>query len=152
MVTLRRLRRLAFGGLPMSEPGIVIFDGHCNLCNGTVDFLLKRDRAGQLRFTANQNEAGKRILAENAAGFAGGAPPDAIFLFEDGRLYASSTAALRIARRLPFPWKLAYAANVIPRSLRDPIYAWVARNRYRWFGKKETCRLPTPDERGRFLP
>lgn len=133
----------------MDRPGaIVIFDGVCNLCNASVDFIIRHDRQGRFRFTANQHETGRQILAEN-----GLAPEsaDTVFLYEGGRLYNRSTAALRIARGLGLPWSLAWAGMILPRPLRDAVYAWIARNRYRWFGKKETCRLPTPEERSRFL-
>ncbi|TAE61829.1 MAG: thiol-disulfide oxidoreductase DCC family protein [Bacteroidetes bacterium] len=127
---------------------IIIFDGVCTLCNASVDFVIRRDKKNQFQFTANQNEAGRRILEEQ-----GIAPGDSetVFLFENGTLYQKSTAALRIARSLGFPWSLFYAGIIIPAPLRDAIYNWIARNRYRWFGKKETCRLPSPEERAKFL-
>lgn len=127
----------------------MIFDGVCNLCNASVDFIIRHDKRGRFRFTANQHEAGKQILA--AQGLAPDSA-DTVFLYEGGRLYSRSSAALRIARGLGFPWSLAWAGMILPRPLRDAVYAWIARNRYRWFGKKETCRLPTPEERSRFLP
>ena len=83
-----------------------------------------------------------------------GAPgplPDSIVLIDEGRLFTRSTAALRIARRLRFPWPLLYGLIVVPRPLRDFLYDWVARNRYRWFGKRDSCMLPTPELRARFL-
>jgi predicted DCC family thiol-disulfide oxidoreductase YuxK len=126
----------------------IIFDGVCNLCNSSVDFVIRRDKHDRFRFTANQNEAGRRLLQEH------GKDPDAVssvFLIEDGQLYERSTAALRIARRLPFPWPLLYGFIIVPSFLRDLVYGWIARNRYRWFGKKDSCRLPTADEQAKFL-
>jgi predicted DCC family thiol-disulfide oxidoreductase YuxK len=129
---------------------VVIFDGVCNLCNATVDFLIRRDRRGVLRFTANQHEAGRQLLAGRPE--LGGGGSDTVYLYHEGRLYERSEAALRIARLLGFPWSMAWGLMLVPRFLRDGVYAWIARNRYRWFGKKETCRLPSPEERARFLP
>jgi predicted DCC family thiol-disulfide oxidoreductase YuxK len=127
---------------------IVIFDGVCNLCNASVDFIIRQDTAGVFKVTANQHETGQRILREQ------GLDPsqvDTVFLYEAGHLYRRSTAALRIARRLGFPWSLLYAFIVVPAPLRDAVYRVVANNRYRWFGQKETCRLPTSEERARFV-
>lgn len=131
----------------ISHP-VVIFDGVCNLCNNTVDFLIRRDRKQLYRFTANQDTTGRALLE------AQGVNPDdvsTIYLWENGRLYTRSTAVLRILRRLPFPWPLFYAGIVIPPFIRNGIYRWVARNRYRWYGRRNTCRVPTPEERARFL-
>lgn len=131
----------------MTHP-VVIFDGVCNLCNASVDFIIRHDEAGVFKVSANQHETGRKILAEQ------GVDPhqvDTVFLYENGTLYRRSTAALRIARRLGFPWNLLYGFIIIPSPIRDAVYKVIAQNRYRWFGKKETCRLPTPEERERFL-
>ena len=127
---------------------VVLFDGVCNFCNGTVNFILEHDPEGYFRFAALQSEAARPLLAEArlASDFL-----DNIVLVEDGACYVRSTAALRIVRRLSWPWPLLYAAVVIPRPLRDFVYDWVARNRYRWFGKSDVCRLPPPSVRERFL-
>ena len=120
---------------------VVLFDGVCNLCNDSVDFILSRDPAGYFRFAPLQSEPAKPLLArcKLPSSFL-----DNIVLVENGECHVRSTAALRIARRLAWPWPLFYAAIVIPRPLRDAIYDWVARNRYRWFGKREHCRIATP--------
>jgi predicted DCC family thiol-disulfide oxidoreductase YuxK len=131
----------------MTHP-VVIFDGVCNLCNASVDFIIRHDPQGVFKVSANQHETGRQILAEQ------GLDPDAVdtvFLYENGTLYRRSTAALRIARRLGLPWSLLYGFIIIPAPIRDAVYKVIANNRYRWFGKKETCRLPTPEERERFL-
>jgi predicted DCC family thiol-disulfide oxidoreductase YuxK len=127
---------------------VIIFDGVCNLCNASVDFVIRRDRRGQFLFASNQSEAGRALLSRF-----GVAPGDvqSVYLVEGDRIASRSTAALRTARRLGLPWSLAAAFLAIPRPLRDVVYDFIARNRYRWFGKKETCRLPTPEERARFL-
>ncbi len=134
----------------MSDPShpIVLFDGVCNLCNGSVQLILKRDQRGIFRFASLQSEAGRSLMAGH------GLDPDAlssVVLIEDGRAWEESSAALRIARHLAGPWKLLRIFAVIPQPLRDAVYRWIARNRYRWFGKTETCWLPTPELRARFL-
>jgi len=123
---------------------IILFDGVCNLCNGFVQFVLERDGAGRFRFASLQSEAARRVLK-------GEPPAETIVLLERGRTYLKSAAALRIARGLRFPWPILYAFVVILRPLRDVIYDWVARHRYAWFGKRESCMLPSPQMRGRFL-
>jgi predicted DCC family thiol-disulfide oxidoreductase YuxK len=130
------------------SPPIVLFDGVCNFCNGSVQFILKRDREGIFRFASLQSEIGRRLMTEH------GLDPDAlnsVVVIDDGRAWQESAAALRIARHLPGAWKLLRAFAVVPRSVRDALYRWIARNRYRWFGKTEACWLPTPELRGRFL-
>lgn len=131
----------------MANP-IVLFDGVCNLCNGSVQFLLKRDREALFRFASLQSETGQKLQAEL------GMDPqalDSVILVEGDRWYKESDAALRIARSLPGAWKLLTAFRIVPRPIRDAVYRLIARNRYRWFGKTETCWLPTPELRGRFL-
>jgi predicted DCC family thiol-disulfide oxidoreductase YuxK len=133
-------------------PAIVLFDGVCNLCDHTVQFLLDRDPEGRFVFASLQSAEGKRVLA--AAGHAPlheGADPDSIVLVEGGKAYERSTAALRIARRLGFPWKALAVFLVFPALLRDLVYNLIAKNRYRWFGRHDSCRVPTPESRARFL-
>lgn len=129
------------------EPPIVYFDGVCNLCNAAVDFIIRRDGAGVFRFAPLQGPTAQERLSQVPEG-----DPDTIVVQEDGRLFSRSDAALRIARGLGGGWRLLMVLWWLPRPIRDAIYTWVARNRYRWFGRKETCRLPTPGERARFLP
>jgi predicted DCC family thiol-disulfide oxidoreductase YuxK len=127
---------------------LVLFDGVCNLCNGFVQFVIARDSAGRFQFAALQSASARRVLELHAAP----APlPDAIVLVDDGQLFTRSTAALRIARRLRFPWPLAYAFIAVPRPLRDFIYNRIARHRYRWFGRRDHCMVPTPALRSRFI-
>ena len=129
------------------DNGLVLFDGVCNLCNGAVQFILRHDRAGYFNFASLQSAAAQRALAEHGA-----APTlNSIVLIDGGRMYQSSDAVLRIAHRLGAPWSWAYAAVVVPRPLRNWIYGVIARNRYRWFGQRDACMLPTPELRGRFL-
>jgi predicted DCC family thiol-disulfide oxidoreductase YuxK len=127
---------------------LVLFDGACNLCNGFVQFVIARDPDGRFQFAALQSESARRVLEGHAT------PdplPDAIVLVEDGRVFTQSAAALRIARRLTFPWPLAAVFFAVPRPLRDWVYAFVAKRRYRWFGRQDTCMVPTPELRSRFL-
>lgn len=124
---------------------VVVFDGVCNLCNTTVDLLVRLDRHGRLRFASNQSPAGSSLIGTAPNG------GDSIYFVEADRVSSESTAVLRIASHLAFPWRLAKLGWVVPRPLRDWIYRLIARNRYKWFGKRDTCRLPTPDERSRFL-
>ena len=131
-----------------AAPPIVLFDGVCNLCNGSVQFLLKRDPEGRFRFAALQSDAGRRLMAEH------GLAADtlsSVLLIEGGRVWHESSAALRIARHLPGAWKLLRVFAIVPRPLRDAAYRWIARNRYRWFGKRDECMVPRPGDRERFL-
>jgi predicted DCC family thiol-disulfide oxidoreductase YuxK len=127
---------------------IVLFDGVCNFCNGSINFIIRRDRRKIFRFASLQSETGARILRQF------GLPPDSvetIILVEDGSCYTRSSAALRIVRRLGVPWSMLSVLSVIPAAARDAIYDLIARNRYRWFGRKSACMIPTPDVRERFL-
>lgn len=126
---------------------MVLFDGVCNLCNGTVDFILKRDRKKQFRFVALQSETGEIIRKK----FSIPEEIDSVVLIHEGEVFYESEAALEIARLLPAPWKWAEVFKVLPRLWRNAVYKWIARNRYRWFGKKEKCRIPTQEER-KFFP
>jgi predicted DCC family thiol-disulfide oxidoreductase YuxK len=127
---------------------LILFDGVCNLCNGFVQFVIARDPGGRFQFGALQSAAARRVLDQRHAS---GPLPDSVVLVEEGRVFTGSTAALRIVRRLRFPWPLAASMLLIPRPLRDWIYAGVARRRYRWFGKREHCMVPTPALRSRFI-
>ena len=126
---------------------VILFDGVCNLCNGFVQFVIARDPHARFRFAALQSEA----AASLRDGGVGAALPDSIVLVEDGRVAVRSEAALRIARRLRFPWPLAYGLIAVPRVIRDWVYDYVAAHRYRWFGRRDACMVPTPDVRKRFL-
>lgn len=127
---------------------IILFDGVCNLCDNTVQFILKRDKKGYFRFASLQSEQGQELLQKHnlpTAGF------DSFVLVENDKVYQKSKGALRVCRRLGGGWPLLYGFIIIPAFIRNFVYSWVARNRYRWFGKKETCMLPKPEWRERFL-
>ncbi|MDP1509671.1 thiol-disulfide oxidoreductase DCC family protein [Paenibacillus sp. CMAA1739] len=129
---------------------IVLVDGGCHFCQGATRFIIKRDPEGIFHFASLQSEVGQEFL------HAGGLSTDRLdtfVLIEDGTYYTKSTAALRIAKRLRFPYPLAYVLILVPRFVRDAVYNWVARNRYRWFGKDEEdqCQIPPPEIRKRFF-
>ncbi len=139
----------------------MLFDGTCNFCDRSVQFVLDHERDHELRFAAIQSDAAKELLesalgAERAhalvrdlTGTDG--DPTSVIVVEGDRVSTHSTAALRIARHLRWPWSWSRAMWLVPRFLRDAYYRWFARHRYRWFGKSETCRVPTPELRARFL-
>jgi predicted DCC family thiol-disulfide oxidoreductase YuxK len=131
-----------------NDHAVILFDGVCNLCNGTVNFIIDHDPQGYFRFAPLQSDVAREKLAGTAAA---DADLDTIVLVENGTAYVRSTAALRIARRLTGPWSLLSLFLVVPRPLRDVVYNWVAANRYDWFGRRDQCRLPTPELKERFL-
>ncbi|MEJ8820368.1 thiol-disulfide oxidoreductase DCC family protein [Lacibacter sp. H407] len=127
---------------------LVLFDGVCNFCNFWIQFALKRDKEGKLLFGSLQGETANRILPDHNI------DPciiTSVIFIEDGIAYRESTAALKICRHLDGGWKLLYALIIIPAFLRDGIYKWIGRNRYKWFGKQESCMLPTAEQRARFV-
>jgi predicted DCC family thiol-disulfide oxidoreductase YuxK len=133
---------------PSPSGSVILFDGVCNLCNATIQFVIARDREGRFRFAALDSEAARAQLGAVEV------PPhlpDSIILLDEDGVFTRSTAALRIARGLTFPWPLLYGFIVVPRVVRDAIYDWIAAHRYRWFGRREACMIPTPDVRSRFL-
>lgn len=131
----------------MNKNPYVLFDGVCNLCNGTVDFILKRDPKKQFMFAALQSETGQIIRKK----FSIPDEIDSVVLIHEEKVFFESDAALEIARLLPIPWKWAVILRIVPVGWRNAVYRWIARNRYRWFGKKQECRIPTPEER-KFFP
>ena len=127
---------------------IILFDGVCNLCNGAVRFFIKHDRRQRLRFTSLQSESGRCVLEKH------GLPDDhlsSIVFVEGENSHLNSSAFLRACRHLRFPWYAATVFLLIPRPIRDLIYKWIARNRYRWFGKRDSCSLPDSADADRFL-
>ena len=127
---------------------IVLFDGVCNLCNGFVTFIIARDPHARFRFASLSSPAAAGIL--RAAGVA--LPlPDTVVLVEDGKAHVRSDAALRVVRRLRFPWPVAYALAAVPRPIRDWVYDFIAARRYQWFGRRDVCMIPTAELRSRFL-
>ena len=131
----------------ISSP-IILFDGVCNLCNVAVQFAIERDPKAIFRFASLQSDFGQSILAQNVVDTEGGGT---IILLENGKVYDRSTAALRVARRLSGWIKYAYVFIIVPKFIRDFVYKIIAKNRYRWFGKQESCWLPTKELKARFL-
>lgn len=128
---------------------IILFDGVCNLCDGAVQFIIKHDKKDVFRYASLQSEIGKKLVAER------GMDPeeiDSIMLIEPGvAYYRKSTAALEIARDLSGGYSLLKNFLLIPEIMRDGVYDFIANNRYRWFGKKEQCMIPTPELKAKFL-
>lgn len=139
---------------------VVLFDGVCNFCDASVNFIIEHDKTGYFKFAPLQSGEGSRLA--NEFGFESAAAPqeatesdlvpiDSVILVEDGKAYTHSTAALRILKRLGAPWSWIYLFVVVPRPVRDWAYRLFARYRYRIFGRKDQCMLPSPEVRARFL-
>jgi len=127
--------------------GIILFDGVCNFCDSSVQFIIKYDQAAYFQFASIQSDAGQALLAQYEV------PEniDSVILIEEGKVYFESTAALKICRRLDSFWPVCYIFVIIPSFIRNKMYRLFAKNRYRLFGRKEVCLLPTPSQRKRFL-
>ena len=127
---------------------IILFDGVCNLCNGAVDFFIRHDKKDIFRYAALQSEIGIELQKklnidhENIESF---------ILIDGNKYYKKSTAALRVAGMIGFPFNLLYPLLAVPLFIRNGVYDIIAKFRYKWFGKKSTCRIPTPEERKKFL-
>jgi len=127
---------------------IILFDGVCNLCNGSVVFIIKRDKKDVFRFAAIQSDEGQELIQKYNIDTS---KVDSILLLDGETYYAKSTAALKIARHLKGGYPLLYGFMILPRFLRNWVYDIIARNRYKWFGKKESCMIPTPELKAKFL-
>ena len=127
---------------------VILFDGVCNLCAWAVRFIIERDPEARFLFASLQSECGQRPLTAHRLDPAN---MDSFILIEEGRAYQQSTAALKVARHLSGPWPLFYACIVLPALIRDAFYRFIAPNRYHWFGRQESCMIPTPKLRSRFL-
>lgn len=134
-----------------ANPGgaVIVFDGVCVLCNGWVRFLLRQDHARRYRFAAMQSASGRALLAAHALD---PDDPNSLLLIDGDDSFVDTDAIRRILTGLGGAWRLAHAIVLVPRALRDPLYRHVARNRYRWFGRRDACLLPTPEQHARFLP
>tara|TARA_R100000935_G_C2826161_1_gene162409 strand:- start:440 stop:859 length:420 start_codon:yes stop_codon:yes gene_type:complete len=128
---------------------IILFDGVCNLCNNAINFIIEHDKEDVFRFASLQSELGRKMVSER------GIDPevlDSIILIEPGVVYyEKSTAALKIAKDLSGGYSLLRVFLYLPESLRDGVYNFVAANRYKWFGKKDSCMIPTPELKAKFL-
>lgn len=133
--------------IPTDKP-LLLFDGVCNLCNGAVQWVIRHDPAGKVHFAALQSDTGQWVLEQ------AGLPREelsTVVLYHQNQLYTRSDAALKVLQQLGGAWSLLYIFRLIPRPVRDTVYDWIARNRYRWFGKRESCMIPTPELKSRFL-
>ena len=130
------------------EHAIILFDGVCNFCNSSVNFIIDHDPKGYFQFAALQSEIGQKL--QQKYGFDHSAL-DTIILIEDGKVYTHSTAVLKIAKKLSGWYPIFYDFIVVPSFIRDPMYDLFSKFRYKIFGKREACRVPTPEERSRFL-
>jgi|SRR6218665_77657 len=126
---------------------IVLFDGVCNFCNSLVNFAIRHDKKSKLRFATLQSLTGQQLKAQYGLG----EETDSGVMIKNGKAYKYSDAAIQIARHLDWPAKMIYALKIFPGFIRQPVYRWIARNRYKWFGKKEECMVPTKEIRDRFI-
>lgn len=132
----------------MQHNRVILFDGVCNFCNYWVNFIIKRDRQDLFRFAPLQGEAARKIIGQYGLQ---SEEMDTFILIENNKIYTRSTAALKIAKELKGGWKLFYGFILLPKIFRDPVYNLVARNRYKWFGKKEECMVPSDSVKKKFL-
>ena len=130
------------------KKSIILFDGMCNFCNTSVNKIIKYDKKNVFKFAAIQSDAGKKLLTELSIDIL---KIDSILLIENNTLFTKSTAVLKIAKQLSGLYKLGYAFIIIPPFIRDTIYDFIAKNRYKWFGKKERCMIPSIEVREKFL-
>jgi len=128
---------------------ILYFDGVCNLCNAAVQWVIKSDKQEQFRFASLQSEAGQSMLMSYFSEKS--KIPDSVLLEIDGMLYAKSSAAIKLLQMLGGVYKLSVIAWVVPRFIRDAAYDFIARNRYKWYGKRDSCMVPTAELQSRFL-
>ena len=136
---------LAAGEVASKQP-IIFFDGYCVLCNGFVDFIYRRDKKRDFAFASLQGETAKRLLPGHCLD-----EFRSVVYLANGNCELRSTAVLSILGRLGGAYKVALVLKIVPRPLRDFVYDWIASHRYRWFGKREQCRLPQPEDKGRML-
>lgn len=127
---------------------VILFDGICNFCNAGVNFIIRQDKKKVFRFAALQSGAGQRLLQQYnlpKEGF------DSFILIDNGKAYKKSTAGIKVYGKLSWYWKWTQLGWIAPPFLRNAVYDFIAKNRYKWFGKKEACMIPTPDTKNRFL-
>jgi predicted DCC family thiol-disulfide oxidoreductase YuxK len=132
----------------MSAKAVILFDGVCNLCNASVQFVLLRDKKDYFQFASLQSDYGQQLLQKHnlpTQNF------DSFVLVENNVVYSQSTAALRVAKYLSGAWKLMYAFIIVPSFLRNIVYNFIGKNRYKWFGKQEECMMPKPEWKQKFL-
>ncbi len=132
----------------MNDHSLILFDGVCNLCNAAVQFVIKRDKRKSFSFASLQSVEGQRLMQRfqlPASDF------NSFVLIDDAKAFTKSTAALMVAKKLGGAWPLLAGFRIVPEFMRDGVYNWVAKNRYKWFGRKDACMIPTPELKARFL-
>ncbi|WP_196893835.1 thiol-disulfide oxidoreductase DCC family protein [Aureivirga marina] len=132
----------------IEDKSVIFFDGVCNLCNNSVIFIIKRDSKNHFLFAPLQSEESKKLLQHYKYTVS---ELNTILLLENNKIFTKSSAALRIARKLKGLWFLMAIFLIIPKPIRDLVYDFIAKNRYKWFGKKESCMIPTPETKAKFL-
>ncbi len=132
----------------MKNNPIILFDGVCNLCNGAVQFVIKRDKKGSINFAPLQGDYGQQLLKQHHLPME---EFNSFLLIENGKVYAQSTAALKVCKYLTGGWPLMVGFIIVPTFIRNGIYRWIAKNRYKWFGKKDACMIPTAELKSRFI-
>lgn len=133
----------------VADRPVVLFDGECNLCNNFIQFIIRHDKKKQFLFATLQSAAGEKELQQLRKKT--GNVPDSVILQYKGQYYVKSAAALHVLRLLGGAWSMLYAGIILPRFLRNAFYDFVAKNRYKWFGKSDVCMVPTPELMDRFL-
>ena len=132
----------------MDNRPVIVFDGVCNLCNAAVQFVIKHDTKKYFQFASLQGTYGRQILADLPESYSS---LKTFILIEDGKVFTRSTAALRVARKLATPVNWLYGFMIVPAFIRNAVYNFISKNRYRWFGKKDACMIPTQELKNRFL-
>ncbi|HEY1869762.1 MAG TPA: thiol-disulfide oxidoreductase DCC family protein [Chitinophagaceae bacterium] len=132
----------------MHDEPVILFDGVCNFCNALVNFVIRQDKNNIFRFAALQSESGKKLLESYNINWR---ENDSFVLIENNKAWQRSTATLKLYNKLPWYWKWTQIFWIVPKFIRDGIYSFIARNRYKWFGKKEECMIPTSAVRQKFL-
>ena len=132
----------------MNEYPVILFDGVCNFCNRSVNFIIKRDKKKTIRFSPLQSDTGRKLIAQFNLRLTG---IESFVFIEKGKAYIRSTAALMVCRHLKALWPLCFGLIIVPKFIRDGIYNWFAGNRYKWFGARDQCMIPTPEIKAKFL-
>ena len=132
----------------MTDQPVILFDGICNLCNRSIQYVIKNDKPASFKFASLQSATGRKLLKEfNLPGN----ELNSFVLIQDNKAYTRSTAALKVIKKLKGPVKLLYGFIIVPSFIRDAVYKLIAKNRYNWFGKKTECMIPTPELQNRFI-
>lgn len=131
-----------------NDTSIILFDGICNFCNSSVNKIIKHDKKNQFKFAALQSETGKKLVEKHSID---STKIDSIILIENDAVFIKSTAILKISKQMSGLYPLAFGFIIIPAFIRDIVYDFVARNRYKWFGKKDSCMIPTAEVKEKFI-